>query len=211
MTDTPPVIIVHGLWMPALVMGGLAHRVANCGFKTQTWSYPTVWCSLTENAQRLADFIRDSGFSALSIVAHSMGGLVALRMLELHPEIRCPRLVLAGTPYGDSFAARRLARIPGGEWLLGRSIAEWLREPRPGVCAENVGVIAGTRSLGLGWLVAPDLPKPHDGVVSVAETDLPAPFERILLPVGHSEMLFSAALVRQCCAFLRTGHFEVES
>lgn len=211
MIDAPPVIIVHGLWMHALVMSGLAHRIADCGFKTHTWSYPTVRSALTENAQRLASFIHASGFSAVSIVAHSMGGLVALRMLDMRPEIHCTRLVLAGTPYSDSFAARRLARLPGGEWLLGRSIEEWLHEPRPGVRAENVGIIAGTRSLGLGWLVAPDLPKPHDGVVSVAETDLPVPFERTQLLVGHSEMLFSAAVARQCCAFLRTGHFEAES
>lgn len=204
-------IIVHGLWMHGLAMHSLAHRIADCGFGVHAWSYPTVRLSLTENARQLAAFIRGRGMAAVNIVAHSMGGLVTLRMLELHPGIRCPRLVLAGTPYGDSFAARRLARFPGGEWLLGRGIAEWLREPRPRVCADSTGVIAGTRGIGLGWLVAPDLPVPHDGAVSVAETVLPVPHARIELPVGHSEMLWSSAVARQCCAFLRDGRFELPS
>jgi pimeloyl-ACP methyl ester carboxylesterase len=208
MTAVEPVVVIHGLWMQGLVMGLLARRISDAGFAAQTWSYPTLRSSLSENAERLARHCMALAAPRMHIVAHSMGGLVALRMLERHHELRCGRLVLIGTPYGDSFSARRLARFPGGPKLLGRSIREWLDGPRPLPRGNaEIGIIAGTRGFCLGRLVAPDLPPPNDGVVTVAETQVPGVTERVELAVGHTEMLLSRAVARQCCAFLRHGRF----
>jgi len=203
-----PVIIVHGLWVHGLVMSGLAHRISACGFDAHTWSYPSMRLTLAENAGRFAQYCTELAVPGLHIVAHSMGGLVALKMLELAPAVRCERLVLMGTPYAGSVAARRLAQFPGGDLLLGRSLPQWLSEPRPGVRAAATGVIAGTRGIGLGALIAADLPEPHDGVVAVEETLIPGVTERIALHVSHSGMLFSSGVSQQCCAFLRSGHFD---
>lgn len=206
--STEPVIIIHGLWVRGLVMGLLARRIAQDGFAARTYSYPTMRLTLSENAERFARFCAGLAAPRVHIVAHSMGGLVALKMLESHRQLHCGRLVLAGTPYTGSFAAERLARFPGGRSLLGRSIAEWLREPRPlpdGIA--ETGIIAGTRGYGLGRLLAPDLPRPHDGVVALAETAIPGVTRRIELKVGHTGMLMSREVARQCCAFLRNGEF----
>ena len=70
-----------------------------------------------------------------------------------------------------------------------------------------MGIIAGTRGFGLGRLVAPDLPQPNDGVVTLAETLVPGVTARVELDVGHTGMLLSPAVARQCCAFLRHGRF----
>jgi hypothetical protein len=72
----------------------------------------------------------------------------------------------------------------------------------------EIGVIAGSLPLGIGRVVAPDLPAPSDGVVSVAETRLPAMRDHIVLNVSHAGMLISHAVARQICAFLREGAFE---
>jgi pimeloyl-ACP methyl ester carboxylesterase len=208
MNAAEPVIVIHGLWMQGLVMGLLARRIAQEGFSAQTWSYPTLRLSLSENAERCARHCLALAAPRVHIVAHSMGGLVALRMLEQHHDLRCGRLLLLGTPYGDSFSARRLASFPGGDTLLGRSIREWLNGPRPLPRADTeVGIIAGTRGVGLGRLVAPDLPRPNDGVVTLQETVVPGVTERVELAVGHTGMLLSRAVARQCCAFLRHGRF----
>lgn len=207
-TAAEPVIVIHGLWVHGLVMGWLTRRIAQDGFAARSYSYPTMRLSLSENAARFARYCASLAAPRVHIVAHSMGGLVALKMLESHRELRCGRLVLAGTPYTGSFAAERLAQFPGGRSLLGRSIAEWLSEPRPapdGIA--EIGIIAGTRGYGLGRLVAPDLPQPHDGVVALAETAIPGVTRRIELKVGHTEMLVSREVARQCCAFLRNGQF----
>lgn len=203
-----PVIVIHGLWMPGLVMGWLARRITQDGFPARTYSYPTMRLTLSENAERFARYCAGLAAPRVHIVAHSMGGLVALKMLESHRQVRCGRLILIGTPYTGSFAAERLARFPGGRSLLGRSIAEWLREPRPapdGIA--ETGIIAGIRGYGLGRLVAPDLPQPHDGVVTLAETAVPGVVQRIEMNVGHTGMLVSREVARQCCAFLRNGQF----
>jgi len=207
-TNTEPVIIIHGLWVHGLVMGWLTRRIAHDGFAARTYSYPTMRLTLSENADRFARYCAGLAAPRVHIVAHSMGGLVALKMLESHRQIRCGRLVLAGTPYTGSFAAERLARFPGGRSLLGRSIAEWLRDTRPvpdGIA--ETGIIAGTRGYGLGRLIAPDLPQPHDGVVALAETAVPGVTQRIEMNVGHTGMLVSREVARQCCAFLRNGRF----
>lgn len=207
-TAAEPVIVIHGLWVHGLVMGWLTRRIAQDGFAARSYSYPTMRLSLSENAERFARYCASLAAPRVHIVAHSMGGLVALKMLESHRELRCGRLVLAGTPYTGSFAAERLAQFPGGRSLLGRSIAEWLREPRPAPDdIAEIGIIAGTRGYGLGRLVAPDLPQPHDGVVALAETAIPGVTRRIELKVGHTEMLVSREVARQCCAFLRNGQF----
>lgn len=207
-TTTEPVIIIHGLWVHGLVMGWLARRIAQDGFAARTYSYPTMRLTLSENAERFARYCAGLAAPRVHIVAHSLGGLVALKMLQMNRGLRCGRLILIGTPCSGSFVAQRLARLPGGRTLLGRSIAEWLREPQPvpdGIA--ETGIIAGTRGYGLGRLVAPDLPRPHDGVVALAETAVPGVTQRIALNVGHTEMLVSREVARQCCAFLRNGQF----
>lgn len=207
-TTTEPVIVIHGLWMRGLVMGWLARRIAQDGFSARTYSYPSMRLTLSENAERFARYCASLAAPRVHIVAHSMGGLVALKMLEMHPQLSCGRLILIGTPYTGSFAAQRLARLPGGSTLLGRSIAEWLRESRPAPHGNaEIGIIAGTRGYGLGRLIAPGLPQPHDGVVALAETEIPGVTQRIEMKVGHSEMLVSREVARQCCAFLRSGRF----
>ncbi len=207
-TTNEPVIVIHGLWVHGLVMGLLTRRIRQDGFDARSYSYPTVRLTLSENAERFSRFCANLAAPRIHIVAHSMGGLVALKMLQMNRQLRCGRLILIGTPYTGSFAAQRLAQLPGGNTLLGRSIAEWLRESRPVPDdISEIGIIAGTRGYGLGRLIAPKLPQPHDGVVTLAETEVPGVAQRIDLKVGHTEMLVSREVARQCCTFLRNGRF----
>ena len=119
------------------------------------------------------------------------------------------RIVVAGTPFTDSFSARRLDSFPGGRWLLGECIGEWLREPcAQGLDRYEIGVIAGDGGIGLGRLFAPDLPQPNDGVVSVSETRVPGMRDHIVLQVSHTEMLASREVASQTCAFLDHGQFR---
>jgi hypothetical protein len=112
-------------------------------------------------------------------------------------------------PYVDCYAARCLVRWPGGRTMLGRSIGEWMSGPRAAALEDcDIGVIAGTGGVGLGRLVARGLPKPHDGVVALPETQVPGMRDHVVLPVSHTAMIVSRPVVNQVCAFLERGRFE---
>lgn len=205
------VILVHGLWTPALVFGLHSHWLKRRGYRTRRFGYPSVRATLSQNVQALKRFIAATSASEIHLVGHSMGGLIILDLLAHAPDPRLRRAVFLGTPSLDSHCARRLARVAGMPTLLGRSIMEWLSRPTASrvlpPSAVPVGILAGTRSVGLGRIV-PDLPQPNDGVVSVAETRLPGAADFIALPVAHSEMLASRACAAEIVSFLETGRFR---
>ena len=204
-------VLVHGLWMHGIVMELMRRRIERCGYRALTYSYPSVRLTLTENSWRLARYCRAISASRLHFVGHSLGGLIVLRMLELVAGLPRGRIVLAGTPFTECYAARRLVRLPGGRTALGRSIPEWIEAARPEFDGTHeIGVIAGRVPLGLGRLVAPDLAEPCDGVVSVAETRMPGMRDHVVLSVSHSGMLVSSTVARCICAFLRNGAFAQE-
>ena len=204
------VILVHGLWTPPAVLMPHGQWLRRIGYHTQRFGYPSVRATLSQNALALRRYIAEAGGAEIHLVGHSLGGLVILDMLRHDADARLRRVVLLGTPCTDSHCARRLARVAGMPALLGRSINEWLaRGPgatrAPGSAIE-VGVLAGTRSIGLGRVV-PGLPRPNDGVVTLAETRLPGAADHIALPVAHSEMLASRRCAAQIVAFLESGRF----
>jgi len=203
-------VLVHGLWMHGVVMQVQRYYLARMGFGTVRYSYPSMRLTLSENADRLARFARTLRAQRIHWVGHSLGGLVILRMLEREPALPPGRVVLLGVPYGDGYAQRALAASRLGARLLGRSIAEWVEINKPDKFpGREIGVIAGSLARGLGRLVARGLPRPNDGVVTVAETELAAACDRIVLPVSHSGMLISRRVARQCGAFLRAGKFDI--
>lgn len=205
------VVLVHGLWMRGWAMAPLALRLRRCGFRVVAFSYPSVRCSLSQNARRLSRFAADIAGERLHFVGHSLGGLVLLQMLAQCPNPRSGRIVLMGTPYRASHSARKLARSAPGRRLIGRGLTQWLEQTaHPDASGCEVGVIAGCRSIGFGRLLG-GLPRPNDGVVAVDETRVPGMRGHTVLRVSHSGMLLSAAVARQVCAFLRDGHFLQDS
>ncbi len=205
------VVLVHGLWMHGAVMRWMARRIERAGYVVHCFSYASVRMSLAQNAQRLAAFCEALNVRGLHLVGHSLGGLLIARMLgdtSNAAQLDIGRVVLLGSPFVDSYAARRLCRVRMGAVAVGASVGDWLRDARPGNLARyEIGVIAGNRAVGLGRVVAPQLPEPHDGTISVAETVVPGARDSVVLHVSHSEMILSVPVVRQVCEFLRRGCF----
>ena len=199
------VILVHGLWVPGVVMQPLAARLGRAGFRCHTFSYMGAGRPIEAHADRLARMALSIG--PAHFIGHSLGGLVILEALHRQPETAVGRVVLLGTPVRGCYAGRRLARYPGARWFLGKSKDLW-REGRTArwTRPEALGVIAGTLPLGLGRLFGP-LPGANDGVVSVEETEVEGMAERVALPIGHSTMLISARVAAQAAAFLSDGKF----
>jgi len=216
------VVYVHGLWLPGGESFLLRRRLSrSLGAECRMFRYPSVTESLTENAVALGKFLGGVSAETLHLVAHSMGGVLILKLFELSAASTGPlaglaralpagRIVLSGSPVRGSRSAARLDRLPLGRALLGLSAAESLVTPSvPRWAGErDLGVIAGDLGLGLGRLLG-KMDAPSDGTVCVDETDLPGAREQIRVRVSHSGMVFSAEVARQTAAFLRDGHFRI--
>jgi len=201
------VIVVHGLWVSSWVMHALAFRLARSGFAASCFSYSSMRATLSQNALSLARTAASVEAKRIHFVGHSLGGLVILQMLKQNADSRIGRIVLMGAPCNGSYAARAVAKIGVGRWLLGPSALA--HESYASIAGNyEIGGIAGNRGLGLGKLLIRGLPRPNDGVVTVEETHLKGMKDHIVMPISHSGMLFSSRTAREVCAFLKDGCFS---
>ncbi len=212
------IVFVHGIWMPGSVMSWLKHQLeTRHGFAGRLFDYRSVRVGLDENAAQLAAFAaaagRESG-APVHLVGHSLGGVLALRMLVKHPDAPEGRVVCLGSPLCGSRAAIGLKRWSWGEQMLGRTLtAGVLEEPASRWCVpvtadREVGVIAGNRPIGGGRLLA-GFDEDNDGTVAVSETRLPDAKSHLVMPVTHTGLVWSTAVADQVAAFLKRGKFDL--
>jgi len=208
--NTGAVVLVHGLWMTGLELVLLRRFLERRGLQVHRFRYATVGGELDENLDLLHAFV--SGFPERThMVGHSLGGVLTLHMLRHYPDAPVGRVVCLGPPLTDSAASRRLARSGWSARILGKTLSRAvLREPLVRWSgSQEVGVVAGTLSLGLGAVIA-KLPAPNDGVVCVSETRLPGVTDHIELPVSHTGLVLSQSVAQQTHHFLRNGRFRRE-
>jgi len=203
-----PVLLLHGLWMRSAALGLLARRLRAAGFAVSTLDYPSVHGGPDAAVPLLIATLRALGPGPLHIVAHSLGGLMALSALRMAPDVPVDRVLCLGSPLCGSAAAQGLARWPGGRHLLGDSL-DLLQTGLPTwQGTAQVAMIAGTLPLGLGVLPG-HLPRPHDGTVAVAETRLPGLAAHCTVPGSHSGLVVSRAVAARATQFLRVGQLPL--
>lgn len=202
------VLLLHGMWMTGLEMSWLGRRLARDGFRVRYFRYNSVGNSPAGNARRLARYIAAWQPEMLHLVAHSFGGIVLLHLFDQNPLLPPGRVVLLGSPVSGSGVAGRLATYPLLGRSLGRSTEQGLLGGAPGWNAtRDLGVIAGTRGMGMGWVVG-GVHGESDGTVAVAETRIEGAKDFLRLGVSHTGMLFSRAVAEATSAFLRKGRFS---
>jgi pimeloyl-ACP methyl ester carboxylesterase len=213
MTAITDVVCTHGFWSHSAALWLIKRRLEHeYGLRVWLFNYPSVRGTLDENAEALARFIHDKGLDSTHIIGHSLGGVVALRMLANDAHAAPGRLVCLGSPLSGSRAAEFLGKQNIAELFLGRSL-------RPGVihAAANewgshvcehreIGVIAGNVPFGFGRFVA-DFDEANDGTIAVEETRLAGARDHLVMDVSHKGMLVSPAVVDQAAAFLKRGSF----
>ena len=199
---TNEVVLVPGLWVPAAAMTLVALRLARLGYATRTFAYRGR-APLEANLERLARFV--DGRTA-HFVGHSLGGVLVFDMLMRHRDVKAHKVVLLGAPVGGCHAGRRLGSRAFGRWLLGACSQRWEKHNARWQRPEPLGVIAGTRPLGLGRVLGP-LPGENDGVVCVDETAVEGMNDRALVHEAHSMLAVSGRVSALVEHFLRTGRF----
>ncbi len=180
------------------------------GMEVHPFRYATATSTMTEITSRLQSFVRALEASRLHFVGHSLGGLVIYRFLERYPHQPPGRVVFLGTPSVASRAAVQAAHIRLVASAMGRSVQDELLRPRDRKWKTDreLGIIAGTRALGVGQFLA-RFEEDCDGTIGVSETQLPGATDHITLPVSHLGMLVSSRVARETGAFLQDGRFSI--
>jgi pimeloyl-ACP methyl ester carboxylesterase len=207
MDNREAIVLVHGLWMKGPEMFLLRWRLHKAGYPVHQFSYRSVAHELDENARKLNAFIQAIDAETVHFVAHSLGGLVVRRLFHDFPHQRPGRIVTLGTPHSGSYVANRLSRSGLVRKMLGCSLRPLNGELYPWPGHRELGSIAGTLSVGLGWFVH-DLPKPNDGTVAEEETRLESMRDHLLVHSSHMAMLLSKEVAEQTLHFVRHGCFR---
>lgn len=216
--NKPFVLLVHGLYMHGVYMHPLAKKLAQAGFVSHAPSYHSLTKSIDAHSQVLHDWLsrHHTPQAPINLVGHSLGGLVIRHFLANFGQAwQIGRCVTLGTPHQGSICADYVHK------LLPPLVRHAYPNALDGQCllppnSAELGVIAGSRSLGLGLpivtyynkrqsLMASD--RSNDGTVYVSETYLPQAKDHIVLPVSHTELLTDKTVAQQVIYFLEHGQF----
>ena len=160
--DRKSVVLVHGLDDPGQVWQNLAPELVKADFNVWLMHYPNDQ-PVVESARLFFEALqglKPNGIDRISIVAHSMGGLVSREMLT-SPEIeynasakngRVPAvaaLIMVGTPnHGSQLARLRVfteMRDQLARWTKGQ--ANWLAGILDGAGEAKIDLLPGSRFL----------------------------------------------------------------
>lgn len=206
------VVLVHGLWSVAGVdLLRLKNRLSKANYECYLFNYHVWGKPPADIAVKLHEFIEQIDAQVVHIVAHSFGGIVTLHMFDQFPFSRQGRVVLLASPVNGSAVAKRINANPMTRWMLGQSHVNGLSGDVPEWKGwRDIGVIAGNFPVGIG-LVAGGPELPHDGTVSVEETELKGATDAIILRESHLSILMSKQAARQVIIFLQTGKFDQDT
>jgi pimeloyl-ACP methyl ester carboxylesterase len=202
------VILVHGLWMNGMDLTLMRWRLSDAGYKVYRFSYRSVKNTLAQHAERLKAFVTDVPEPVVHVVAHSLGGLVALSFLDQGFSTGRPgKFVFLGSPVRGSAAAKGLAERGLGKFLLGNVEEALTRSAeREWIGRHPIGTLAGTKAFGIGRIFT-DLPKPNDGTVAEEETRLKGAVDHCTVHTSHTGMLIDREVQMQVQSFLQDGEF----
>lgn len=203
------VLLLHGLLMRRPALLPLARRLRARGYDTQLFTYSSLWDRPEVAVEALRARLREfAGGGPVHVVAHSLGGLIAATALDdVEGAASLPpgRLVCLGSPLAGSAAARGLREKRVG-LLSGRSgglLRDGVARLPPG---RGVGMVAGTRALGLGRFFG-RFEGENDGTVALSETRVPGLADHVSIASSHTGLVFSEPVAELVDHFLRHGHF----
>lgn len=206
------VICLHGILRSSKSMHAMTTALREQGYTVFPFDYPSTQLSIPDAAEYLHGVIeRLDGIEEISLVGHSMGGLVIRAYFAEHHDPRIHRVVMLGTPNSGAELADRLQPVfmvralsgPGGRQLVTNGIAPTL--PVPPV---EFAVIAGARGTDSGW--NPLIPGDDDGTVTVASTRLGGAVDFATMPVLHHALTSTPEALKQVCQFVATGRLRAD-
>lgn len=190
--DGVPILLVHGHFSNRGLWVKFRQRIAAVGIgPVYTISLTPYFGDLDEFAAQLAARIEticaETGVTQVTLIGHSMGGLVCRRYLTMHSGSRIAKLVTLGTPHHGSYYSRWLLgknakqmRI-GSDWLDSLARAEAPTQRPPTLCLYSL----------FDEIISP----PESGIL-VGARNVP------ITAVGHFGLVFSEVAASEVIRFL---------
>lgn len=208
------VVLVHGLGRTSHSMNFIENSLESQGYIVVNNSYPSREKSVDELASVVGDGIsacKESGAQQIHFVTHSLGGLLVRQYFQEHVIPEAKRVVMLGPPnHGSEVATKnrdkwwyKLSTGPAGQ-ELGIETDSTPNRLKP--VSLEIGIIAGTVSLD-PWFSG-SVPKPNDGKVSVASTQLAEMKDFITVPHSHTFIANAEIVATQVKHFLAQGRFS---
>lgn len=211
------VVLLHGLARTSSAMAKLADNLAEDDYAVANVGYPSRHHQVDVLSElALADGLQqcqDMDASPVSIVTHSLGGILVRDYLQKNSLETLHRVVMLGPPNQGSEVVDSLKNVPGFRLFNGPAgIQLGTSEEDVPFLLEDVdfdlGIIAGSRTINP--ILSQFLPNPDDGKVSVARARVDGMCAFLVLPVSHAMMMKNDTVIEQVKAFLENGEFSSE-
>jgi pimeloyl-ACP methyl ester carboxylesterase len=188
------VVMLHGLARTPQSMLGAGLWFRKAGYRVAYVSYPS----------------RKIGVEKMHFVTHSLGGIVFRAWAALHAEKLVGRAVLLAPPNSGSEIADKL-----GDWIVAKKIMgpvlqelrtdENATPKRLGAVKVETGVITGDEAnlpFFRQWLDGAS-----DGVVTVEGGRIGGLKDFLVLPAGHTWIMWRPKVLEAAVRFIREGSF----
>jgi len=205
--DADAVILLHGLWRSVWAMEPMAKYLHQQGYHTINVPYP----SFRKPIEQLAEIIHEAilihgGKRKIHFVTHSLGGVLARRLLQMIPEDQIGRVVMLAPPHQGSEIVDWASRIKPLARTLGPAGMQLASDSHkaPTLPEEiDSAVIMGNQSSIPFFRRLLD--KENDGIVSVDRGKIDGMDEFHVLDTDHTFIASDPRVMEITLKFLREG------
>jgi len=214
-SDNTLVILLHGMGRSRSAFSKMQEELQTQGFHVASISYPSTRRPIEDHAQQVAELLENlQGYSRVSFVTHSLGGIVIRRLLadrgDWMREIDVERLVMLAPPNQGSDFALQLESFAPYRWLFGETGQSLTPEAMRKMPVPEIPflVIAGSSGKPDGYNSM--LNGDDDFVVRVAETHLAGESAHLTVPSLHTFLMNQDLTIAATADFLRYGTVTTE-
>ena len=194
------IVLLHGFMRTDWSMKRIEHFMADHGYRVDNHGYPSrdkpIEAHALDLIEKLNSITQKYPTRPIHFITHSMGALV-VRCAINHPtcpdEAKIGKAVLFAPPNQGSAFGRSLNAFDLVRWAAGPYAGQQLLDHQN---FESLGEFPPTMKVLI-------IAGKHDGKVSIEETRLNGPHEHIVIPRGHSLIMYDRPAIRKALDFLQ--------